>query len=151
VRVTYDPEIISYDKLLMTFFQNHDPFHASFSRQYRSAIFYHDEQQRAKALEYIEALEWKTKKKVMVSVEEAGPFFTAEDYHQKYYLQMHKDIMAEFRKIYPDFQDMVNSTAAARVNGYLAGFGLKKAAMSNKELKELILDTIAGIGNTKKP
>jgi len=144
VKVTFDPEVITYEELLEKFFQNHDPFEASFSRQYRSVIFYHDDSQRAKALEYIEALEWKTKRKVMVSVEEAGAFYPAENYHQKYYLQMHKDILAQFRKIYPSFQDIVASTAAARVNGYLGGFGLRKPHMSDEELKELIRETMKG-------
>jgi len=144
VKVLYDPELISYEELLKEFLRNHDPFHVSFSRQYRSAIFYHDELQKAQALEYIEALEWKTKKKVMVSVEEAGPFYPAEGYHQKYYLQMHEDIMAEFRKIYPSFQDIVNSTAAARVNGYLGGYGLNKHPLSDKELGKIIQEIIAG-------
>ena len=53
----------------------------------------------------------------------AGIIYLAEDYHQKHSLQRDYDLMSEFRKIYPDFRDIVNSTAAARVNGILGGFG----------------------------
>jgi len=54
-------------------------------------------------------------------------FYLAEDYHQKYRLQHEQDLMGEFRVIYPETADFVNSTAAARVNGYLAGYGTSQA------------------------
>lgn len=50
-------------------------------------------------------------------------FYLAEDYHQKYRLQQDPDLLAELRAIYPDDGDFVNSTATARVNGYLGGYG----------------------------
>jgi peptide-methionine (S)-S-oxide reductase len=46
----------------------------------------------------------------------------AEDYHQKFALQM-SALFSEITAIYPDMKDVVNSTAAARLNGYLGGFG----------------------------
>ena len=53
----------------------------------------------------------------------AGQFYLAEDYHQKFYLQGNHSLMAEMTAIYPDFKDFLNSTAAARLNGYLGGYG----------------------------
>jgi len=50
-------------------------------------------------------------------------FYLAEDYHQKYYLQHVGTLMEEISAIYPDAGDFVNSTAAARLNGYAGGFG----------------------------
>jgi peptide-methionine (S)-S-oxide reductase len=50
-------------------------------------------------------------------------FYLAEDYHQKYRLQQQRDFLQEFKTIYPKMEDLVNSTAAARVNGYLDGYG----------------------------
>jgi peptide-methionine (S)-S-oxide reductase len=47
----------------------------------------------------------------------------AEDYHQKYHLRQQRNLMQEFKGIYPQNDDFVNSTAAARVNGYLGGYG----------------------------
>jgi len=47
----------------------------------------------------------------------------AENYHQKYRLQQSPTFMKEFTALYPDPTDFVNSTAAARVNGYLGGYG----------------------------
>lgn len=50
-------------------------------------------------------------------------FYLAEDYHQKYRLQQVQDLMQEFRAIYPDLDELVDSTAVVRVNGYLGGHG----------------------------
>ena len=53
----------------------------------------------------------------------AGEFTLAEDYHQKYYLRQKPDLLAEFAAIYPTPAALTASTAAARVNGYVAGYG----------------------------
>ena len=58
---------------------------------------------------------------VFVEILSADSFHRAEDYHQKYYLQRHSQVMDELRAPYPDFRDFVDSTAAARLNGYLGG------------------------------
>ncbi len=50
-------------------------------------------------------------------------FWIAEDYHQKYYLRGARDLMEEFNGIYPQPAGFRDSTAAARVNGYLGGHG----------------------------
>jgi peptide-methionine (S)-S-oxide reductase len=50
-------------------------------------------------------------------------FHLAESYHQKYRLQMDRYLMKEFRAMYPDTDAWVNSTAAARVNGYIGRHG----------------------------
>lgn len=52
-----------------------------------------------------------------------GKFFLAEDYHQKYQLRQHRQLMTEFKAFYSRNIDFVNSTAAARVNGYVGGHG----------------------------
>lgn len=119
----YDPSIISYSGLLEFFWSNHDPFAKSFSRQYRAVLLYHDENQRLAAEKSRLEVEQKNGKTVETSLEPAGDFYTAEDYHQKYYLQGDRGIFEEFRRIYPQFTDLVASTAAARVNGYLGGWG----------------------------
>ena len=61
--------------------------------------------------------------KVYTEVTTFTAFYLAEDYHQKYRLQQQRDLFQEFRAMYPNMEDLVNSTAAARVNGYLDGHG----------------------------
>jgi len=60
---------------------------------------------------------------VATAILPAGPFTLAEGYHQKYYLRQKPDLLAEFEAIYPTPEALAGSTAAARVNGYLAGYG----------------------------
>lgn len=50
-------------------------------------------------------------------------FTRAEDYHQKYYLRRDPFLMKAFRHLFPDEEAFADSTAAARVNGFLAGYG----------------------------
>lgn len=117
----FDPERVSYSELLDLFFSGHRPTRPPWSRQYMSAIFFASEDQRRQAEERRrEAAElWDTE--VYVEILPADSFYRAEDYHQKYYLQRYGELMDELRAPYPDFRDLVDSTSAARLNGYLGG------------------------------
>jgi peptide methionine sulfoxide reductase MsrA len=123
LEVVYDPATISYEALMDVFLKAHAPTSPPFSRQYRSAVFVHDEAQRAIAEEKLAAYGKMRGKEVFTAVEEAPTFWPAEDYHQKYRLRGDPELMAVFRRVYGDDADFLASTAAARVNGYLAGFG----------------------------
>lgn len=94
VRFTYDPAVISYANLLDVFFATHDA--TTLNRQgddvgpqYRSAIFAADDGQRQEAEERIAQLR-ADGLDVVTTVENAGPFYNAEDYHARYYAN-HKD------------------------------------------------------------
>jgi peptide methionine sulfoxide reductase msrA/msrB len=91
VRVVFDPSVLSYESLLAWFFRMHDPTTANrqgndVGTQYRSAIFYTSEEQRAAAekvkAETDKAGKWK--KPIVTEIVKAGPWFKAEDYHQDY-------------------------------------------------------------------
>ena len=93
IRVTFDPEAISYDEILDLFFATHDPTQLNrqgndVGTQYRSAIYVFDEAQRAAALASRDAYERALKARgygpVTKEIVEAGPFYFAEDYHQQY-------------------------------------------------------------------
>ena len=92
VQVEYDPNEISYDELLKVFWSNHDP--TSLNRQgpdvgnqYRSAIFFHNEEQKNIAQKSKEELEksGKFQKQVVTEIVPAPKFYKAEEYHQKYF------------------------------------------------------------------
>jgi peptide-methionine (S)-S-oxide reductase len=93
------------------------------SRQYRSAIFYHNEEQRQQAATSKNRRRAASGLKIHTEIEPLSNFYMAEDYHQKYYLKRQTDIMREFRAMYPESRDFTNSTATARVNGYVGGNG----------------------------
>jgi peptide-methionine (S)-S-oxide reductase len=123
IEITYDPSKISYRDLLEVYWRNVPVTVPAWSTQYKSIIFYHDEEQKRLAEETRGELELQYGKDIFVEIIHAGEFYPAEDYHQKYYLQQNSRLMRELKSIYPDFQDFVSSTAAARLNGYTGGFG----------------------------
>ncbi len=131
----FDPSRISYEQLLAIFWAGHQPGNQPWSRQYLNAIFTHNEAQQRLALASKKQIAAKTKGEVHTQVLPAAEFYLAEDYHQKYYLRRALPLYEEMRRIYPDEQDFVNSTAAARLNGYLAGYGTE--ANFQAELPEL--------------
>ena len=88
-----------------------------------SAIFYHNDEQRKLALENQAFEEKQRNRKIQTEILPFSEFYLAEDYHQKYYLRGQTDLMREFKAMYPRDIDFVDSTAAARVNGYLGGNG----------------------------
>ena len=121
VQVGYDPELVSYERLLTEFWSAHRPENEPWSRQYRSAIFVADESQRRAAELSLRATEKQLGAKVWTSIEDAGTFTPAEDYHQKYELRHIGPVWAELVAAYPDMDDLVHSTAAARMNAFAAG------------------------------
>ncbi len=97
LEVAYDPEVTSYKELLLFFFKMHDPTtkdrqHNDIGSQYRSAVFPVDAQQEDITVRVIDKLNKKNiyGAKVVTTIEplqEAGPFYEAEDYHQEYLLK----------------------------------------------------------------
>jgi peptide-methionine (S)-S-oxide reductase len=88
-----------------------------------SIIFFHTEEQRRLAIETRDREVARRKSKIFTEIIPATEFYLAEAYHQKYRLRSEQDLMMELRAIYPREEDFVNSTAAARINGYLDGYG----------------------------
>jgi peptide-methionine (S)-S-oxide reductase len=91
VEVTYDPAEISYEELLQVFWDEHDPTQLNrqgpdYGRQYRSAIFTHDDEQKAAALKSKaeQGASGRHRKPVVTVIEDASEFYEAEDYHQQY-------------------------------------------------------------------
>lgn len=97
VQMFFDPNQISYRELIEIFFATHDPTTLNrqgpdIGKQYRSGVFYHDEDQRQTAQKYITILTNKGvySDPIVTEVEPYGIFYSAEDYHQDYY-QKHPD------------------------------------------------------------
>ena len=123
IQVDYDPALISYEELLEVFWAGHSPVARPWSNQYASIIFYHDETQRRQAEASRDREAARRGRPLFTEIASYDTFYLAEDYHQKYQLRRVPALLAEFEAIYPRTADLVNSTAAARVNGYLAGHG----------------------------
>jgi peptide-methionine (S)-S-oxide reductase len=123
IQFDYDPEQLGFEELLALFGAGHNPFRPPWSPQYRSVIFYHDDEQEQAARRVLQELESQTGRRVFTEVLPGDTFWLAEDYHQKYRLQRTRELKIEYERIYPSFADFVDSTAASRVNGYLDGYG----------------------------
>ena len=91
VQVTYDDSTVSYEQLLDVFWKAHNPTQKNrqgpdVGAQYRTAVFYHDEEQRSTAERSKAAMDasGRFRRPIATLLEKAGPFWRAEEYHQKY-------------------------------------------------------------------
>ena len=91
-QIVFDPSVISYDELLEVFWKTHDPTTLNrqgndVGTQYRSVIFYHSPEQKAKAEHYKTALNdnGAFNKPIVTAIEPYKNFYSAEEYHQKYF------------------------------------------------------------------
>ncbi|HYW97232.1 MAG TPA: peptide-methionine (S)-S-oxide reductase MsrA [Bacteroidales bacterium] len=120
VQIKYDPGVVSYQALLNIFFKTHDPTSlnrqgADVGTQYRSVIFYHDENQEKLAEETIKRLNNSGvyDNKIVTQVEPFKNFYMADEYHQDYY-NKHPEygycsvvISPKLKKLKEDFSDML--------------------------------------------
>ncbi len=144
VQIVYDEDDISYKELLDIFWSGHDAARPK-STQYKSIIFFHDEEQEESAR--------KSKEDGMTTeIREYSRYYLAEEYHQKYNLRLNKSLYNSYRGIYPDMKDFISSTAVARVNGYIAGKGnlTSKDDLKNLGLNKEWMEILYNRWNAKK-
>ena len=131
IQIDYDPARIGYHDLLHVFFSNHKPIAEPWKRQYTSAVFYHDEEQEKLLVQTKEEAAKRWKREMFTLACPFQAFYMAEDRHQKYKLQRQPELMNEFSHRYANFTDLIHSTAAARINGYLYGYGNQQELKNN--------------------
>ena len=91
VLVDYDPDVVTYDKLLQVFWEKHDPTNLNkqcpdIGTQYRSAIFYFDDEQKNSATKSLQKRQSTIgSRKIVTEITKASDFWKAEEYHQKYF------------------------------------------------------------------
>ena len=97
VHIMYDPSIVSYTELLEAFFRFHDPTQLNkqgpdVGSHYRSAIFYHTDEQKKEAKNIIHQLEnsGRFHSPIVTQIKPASEFYPAEEYHQKFYEKLSK-------------------------------------------------------------
>jgi peptide-methionine (S)-S-oxide reductase len=125
VEIDFDPDLISFKELVAIFWESHSPGSRPWSRQYMTAIFFHNDQQKKLALETKDQVAARIKVEVYTQILSAGEFYLAEDYHQKYFLRRSPELLRELTAIYPAAKDFVASTTVMRLNGYVAGYGTR--------------------------
>lgn len=122
-QLDFDPARITYAELLEAFWTGHQPTRPSYSRQYMAAVFCESAEQERLA----KAARDRVAEKLQIAIQTiqtpvitGARFYLAEDYHQKYYLRHDALLMREL-SLRP--AELVDSTLAARLNGYVAGKG----------------------------
>jgi methionine-S-sulfoxide reductase len=124
IEIDYDPAVTTYERLLDVFWAAHEPTVRPYSTQYKAVVFAKDAEQKRLAEESRTKVAKRLGTEVVTEILPAGTFTPAEDYHQKHRLRSTPGLMAEFREMFgSDAKAFRESTAAARVNGYLDGFG----------------------------
>eukprot|EP00002_Diphylleia_rotans_P033045 TRINITY_DN699_c0_g1_i1.p1 TRINITY_DN699_c0_g1~~TRINITY_DN699_c0_g1_i1.p1 ORF type:complete len:167 (+),score=27.31 TRINITY_DN699_c0_g1_i1:65-565(+) len=96
IQIDYDPAQVSYGDLLNIFWNSHDPTTLNrqgpdMGSQYRSAIFYHSDEQKAEAEASVQQAQKMFKRPIVTQIVPAATFYPAEDYHQKYLLKRGRD------------------------------------------------------------
>lgn len=132
------------------FWDSHNPQSKAWSRQYMSAVFVHNDEQQRLALETKEREAVRRNGEIFTEIIPASEFYLAEDYHQKYWLRQKRDLLKELSTIYPTSRELVDSTAAARINGYLANHGTSEALRAefndpglSREVREKLLEIVS--------
>lgn len=120
-QLDFDPAVITYQQLLDAFWTGHQPTRASYSRQYMAAVFCESADQERLATAARGRIAEKLEQPIQTPVITGARFYLAEDYHQKYYLRHDAVLMRELASYRPP--ELVASTLAARLNGYVAGKG----------------------------
>ncbi|MEF8835205.1 MAG: peptide-methionine (S)-S-oxide reductase MsrA [Candidatus Thermoplasmatota archaeon] len=133
VQVRYDPDQVSYNELIDTFWRGHNPTQSK-STQYMSIIFFHNEEQEKIAKETKKKRQDETSGIIRTEIRPFSGFHLAEDYHQKYHLSNHKKFYKAYKQIYPEIDGFIDSTAVTRANGYISGNG---SVESKDDLEEL--------------
>ena len=121
IQIEYDPSALTYADLLAVFWAGHQPRTPAPKRQYRSVILVDGETQRAAAERSHAAFADQGHGSVETTIEPLETFHRAEAYHQKYELRSTPIVGDAIVERYGEH--LLNSTAAARLNGYLAGYG----------------------------
>jgi peptide-methionine (S)-S-oxide reductase len=127
-QIDFDPAQLSYDQLLSQIWANRRGGRSG-SRQYMEAVFCANAEQEASA----------RRLGISAPIIVGARFHLAEDYHQKYYLRHDRVLMAELADYSP--RELIDSTVAARLNGYVAGHGSREQLVG--ELSRLGLSMAA--------
>jgi peptide-methionine (S)-S-oxide reductase len=128
VQIDFDPAVLSYEEVLRHFWRNHYPNRDEYKgRQSISLLRFHDARQKA-AIEQVKMeMEAELGEAIETEIALFTDFTPAEARHQKYYLKRYPKVLDQLKDLYPDEQLLEGSTFAARLNGFVKGYGNREA------------------------
>ncbi|OWA51514.1 putative Peptide methionine sulfoxide reductase [Hypsibius exemplaris] len=119
IQIEYDPTQTDYKTLLGVFWRQHDST-AKYKSQYKSAIYYENDEQKKLAEESKAEYQKELQRPIVTDIEKLGKFYDAENYHQKYHLREHVQFYDSLGLTDPA---LVRSHVATRLHGYIYGYG----------------------------
>lgn len=134
VEIDYDPTCISYEEILLHFWRNHYPNRDQYKgQQYVSSLRYHNQQQKRVIGLVKREMEIELGEPIETEITPLGHFTLAENRHQKYYLKRYPNVLEQLHSLYPSAESLVHSTFAARMNGFVKGFGTRDQIVNEIE------------------
>ncbi|TWT16030.1 peptide-methionine (S)-S-oxide reductase [Planomicrobium sp. CPCC 101079] len=128
VEIDFNPEVLNFEDVLLHFWKNHYPNRDNYKgRQYISLLRYHSGEQK-EAIDKVKAgMEKELGEAIETDIAPFNGFTLAEERHQKYYLKRYPKALDQLEILYPSPELLVDSTFAARLNGFVKGFGNREA------------------------
>ncbi|WP_081986958.1 peptide-methionine (S)-S-oxide reductase MsrA [Planococcus sp. CAU13] len=153
LEVDFDPAVISYEEILRKFWQNHYPNRGNYKgRQYISLLRYRGEQQKKTIGIVKREMEKSLGEPIETEIAAFDKFTPADERHQKYYLKRYPNTLEQLKDLFPKPEHLVDSTFAARLNGFVKGYGKMKELKNevgswniNEENKEILLNKLETI------
>lgn len=127
IQVEFDPVQISFEDIVREFWRSHYPNRDAYKgRQYISLIFWESEEQRRSLEKLKKEKEQQLNEPVETEIRLFDGFTEAEERHQKYYLKRYPKALEQLAELYPEDSLLTRSTFAARLNGFVKGFGSRQ-------------------------
>ena len=153
VEIDFDPGIISYEEILRKFWQNHYPNRGNYKgRQYISLLRYHGAQQQETADKVKQEMERNLGEAIETEIAAFEQFTLADERHQKYYLKRYPNTLEQLQDLFPKMDHLVDSTFAARLNGFVKGYGKMRLLKSevagwniDEENRDILLNKLETI------
>lgn len=130
IEIDFDPAIIRYEDVLRHFWRNHYPNRDQYKgRQYLSLLRCRGDEQLKIAEHVKEEMEVELGERIETEIAPFTDFILAEERHQKYYLKRYPKALDQLQMLYPEPSMLINSTFAARLNGFVKGFRSRDSLM----------------------
>ncbi len=137
IQIEFDPKKVSFTDLLEVFWAAHDPYGRHWSTQYKAVLWTHGSEQAREAKAFVAAKTKGSDRAPTTAILAAPRFWIAEDYHQKYYLRSKKKLVpALLGEDWTD-KELLDSTVAARANGWITGHGTPEEILAESEALKL--------------
>lgn len=130
IEIDFDSAIMRYEDVLRHFWRNHYPNRDQYKgRQYLSLLRCRGDEQLGAAERVKKEMEVELGEKIETDIAPFTDFTLAEERHQKYYLKRYPKALEQLQMLYPEPSLLLNSTFAARLNGFVKGFRSKDSLL----------------------